>query len=149
VGVFADFSGRMVPIWASQGVGRGELAGSGRSRAQWPWSAARWPVSAGLSVAGFETAICAATLGRWPLKPMPPVGRSVAVARASTERRGGPLSGRAGCRAVIVGADADQRTLAGHVYFGYSWCHAGWLTLNLTSLQNLRSGAQDVDVERG
>jgi hypothetical protein len=43
-----------------------------------------------------EPAICAATAGRWPLKPMPAVGRSVAVARASAERRGGPLDGRAG-----------------------------------------------------
>ena len=30
--------------------------------------------------------------------PMPEVGRSVAVSRASAERRGGPLAGRAGRR---------------------------------------------------
>jgi len=48
-----------------------------------------------------ETAICAAAPGRWPLKPMPAVGRSVAVARASAERRGGPLAGRAGRAATV------------------------------------------------
>jgi integrase/recombinase XerD len=78
------------------------MAGSGQPRACWPWSVTRWPVPAGLSGTAVEPTICVAPLGRWPLKPMPAVGRPVAVARASAERRGGPLAGRAGRAGAVA-----------------------------------------------
>jgi hypothetical protein len=120
VGVVADFPGRMDPIRGSKGIGRCRMAGSDRSRARWPWSLAWWPISAGLSGIGVEAAICAATPGWWPLKPMPPVGRSVAVVRASAGRRGGPLDGRVephrsgartGCSGKSRGHSVKQRFL--------------------------------------